>query len=273
MNEIAPQPAPDVPAQADEVVWITGASSGIGRALALQLAASGRTVAVTARSADGLEALAGEAAGPGTILSYPADVTDSDTAWETVADIEAHYGPIGLAILNAGIYEPAAAVPFDQDLFDRTFAVNVSGTVNCLAPLIGPMSERRNGKIYLMASVAGYSGLPTSAAYGASKAALINMAESLKFDLDRHGVTIGVINPGFVRTPATDKNPFPMPFLMDVDAAARRIMRGVKRGSFEITFPRRFTYILKFLRLLPHWIYFPLVGKATGQNKTPQGRG
>lgn len=249
-----------------QVAWITGASAGIGRAVAERLAQEGWIVAATARGVEPLEALANKAIdGPGRIVAMPGDVTDAKDMDAVVARIEDTIGPIQLAILNAGIYLPVSAVPFDRPAFVKSFAVNLGGAVNGLAPLIDRMVARRTGRIYLMASVAGYSGLPTSAAYGATKAGLINMAESLKFDLDPHGVSIGVINPGFVRTPATDKNPFPMPFLMEVEAAADRVVKGIEAGRFEITFPRRFTYILKLLRLLPYWLYFPLVKRGTGK--------
>ncbi len=249
-----------------EVAWITGASAGIGRAVAERLAHEGWIVAATARGAEPLEALANKVTGgSGCIVAMPGDVTDAEDMDALVTRIEDTLGPIQLAILNAGIYLPVSAVPFDRAAFEKSFAVNIGGAINGLAPLIDRMVARQAGRIYLMASVAGYSGLPTSAAYGATKAGLINMAESLKFDLDPQGVSVGVINPGFVRTPATDKNPFPMPFLMEVDAAAERIVEGIKAERFEITFPRRFTYMLKLLRLLPYWLYFPLIKRGTGK--------
>ena len=116
----------------------------------------------------------------------------------------------------------------------------------------------------MVSSVAGYRGLPSSLAYGATKAALINLCEALKFDFDRLGLKIQLVNPGFVRTPLTDKNTFPMPFLMEVDAAADRVVDGLAGNAFEITFPRRFTYGLKLMRMLPYWAYFPMVRRATG---------
>jgi short-subunit dehydrogenase len=127
------------------------------------------------------------------------------------------------------------------------------------------MIARRRGRIAIVSSVAGYRGLPTSAYYGATKAALINLAEALKFDLDRHGVTMQLIDPGFVRTPLTDKNEFAMPFRITPEEAAARIAKGLQSTRFEITFPRRFTYILKLARCLPYRLYFPLVAWATRQ--------
>ena len=249
----------------DGIAWVTGASSGIGRALALKLAAQGFTVVASARGADDLTALEAEAQSAGTrIVPAVLDVTDRAAAQDLIAAIEARHGPIALAVLNAGIYLPVDGLAPDIGRFTKSFAVNLDGTVNCLAPLIERMVARRRGQIAIVSSVAGYSGLPTSAAYGATKAGLTNLAESLKFDLDRADVLIQIVHPGFVETPATAKNPFPMPCLVPVETAAARIAAGLASGRFEITFPRRFTYVLKLLRMLPYGLYFPLVARATG---------
>ena len=141
-------------------------------------------------------------------------------------------------------------------------AVNVMGTAACLEALMPRMMARRQGRIAVVASVAGYRGLPTSAYYGATKAALINLTESLKFDLDQAGVTIQLIDPGFVKTPLTDRNDFPMPFLISAELAADRIARGLRSRQFEIAFPRVFVAIMKLLRCLPYALYFPLVGRS-----------
>ncbi len=145
--------------------------------------------------------------------------------------------------------------------------VNWNGTINALAPALEFMRKRKRGQIAIVASVAGYGGLPTGSIYSGSKAALIKMAEGLKFDLDRMGILIQVITPGFIRTPLTDRNDFPMPFLLEVDDAAERIVKGLSREGFEITFPKRFTYLLKFLNNLPYWMYFPLVAFGTKTRK------
>lgn len=244
-------------------IWITGASSGIGRAVALAYARAGATVAVSARSAEALAALAAEPEAGGRIRPYPVDVTDRAATRDVVARIEAALGPIELAILNAGTHEPVDARAFDAAVFDRLFAVNLGGTINGLAAILPRLVERRSGHVALVASVAGYAGLPTAAAYGATKAAMINLAEALKFDLDPAGVRVSLVNPGFVRTPLTDKNPFTMPALMEVDDAARALVRGLAGGGFEVTFPRRFTYVLKLIRLLPYRWYFPLMARIT----------
>ena len=256
-----------VPFQQAGCVWITGASSGIGRAVALRYARAGATVAVSARNAADLNALALEARGlSGRIIPFAVDTTDRISIAGTVTAVEAACGPISLAILNAGTHHEVDASQFDPVAFDRLFAVNVLGTVNCIAAVLPGMLARGTGQLAIVASVAGYRGLKTAAAYGATKAALINMAEALKFDLDPRDIAVRLINPGFVRTPLTDKNPFPMPFLIDADVAAERIWQGLEKSRrFEIAFPRRFVFILKLLRVLPYRLYFWLLHKATNQ--------
>ena len=249
----------------DGLFWITGASSGIGYAVALEAARRGWRVVATARRPDELAILAAAASGmAGTIIPAVADVTDASALAEAVAKVEAEHGPIARAFLNAGIYLPVRLYPFEAEKMHRSLAVNVGGTINALAALMPYMAPRGLGQIAINASVAGYSGLPTSAAYGATKAALINMAESFRFDGNVAGILIQVVNPGFIRTPATDTNPFPMPFLMEVEPAAIRLLDGMDGTAFEITFPRRFTYFLKLLRMLPRRWYIPLVTWSTG---------
>jgi short-subunit dehydrogenase len=245
------------------VVWITGASSGIGRDLALTLARSNDRVAASARSKDDLEALAAEAGVlDGSIDVFPCDVTDAEATAATVKAIEAALGPIDVAVLGAGTHQPVKAAEFKAKVLEKLVQVNLLGVGNCLEPLIGTMMARRAGRIAIVSSVAGYRGLPTAAYYGATKAALINLAEALKFDLDQAGIRIQLINPGFVDTPLTAKNDFPMPFLITTEAAAARIASGLDSNRFEITFPWRFTYLMKLLRLLPYRLYFPLVRRG-----------
>ncbi len=255
----------------DGIAWVTGASSGIGRAVALELARRGWTVAVTARREPELAALVNEIRAPGRIVPAPADVTDADAVAAAVARVEAEHGPVVLAFLNAGVYVPVDGVTIDVAVYRRTFDVNVMGTVNALAALLPRMAARGHGQIGINASVAGYGGLPKAAAYGASKAALINMAQALSFDANPAGVTIQVINPGFVETPATAVNDFKMPFLLSTDEAARRVVEGFLRAGFEITFPKRFAYILKALNLLPYGLYLALVGRSTGASGKASG--
>jgi NAD(P)-dependent dehydrogenase (short-subunit alcohol dehydrogenase family) len=256
----APRPA----RPADGLAWITGASSGIGRQLARELVGHGWIVAATARREAELAALAAEA--PGRIVAAPADVTDVRAVAAAVHRVQTETGrPIALAVLNAGTYLHDSAERFDLDAFIRQTQVNVIGTATALAAVMPAMIARGAGQLAIVSSVAGYRGLPRAIAYSATKAALIAMAESLKFDLDRAGVMVNVVNPGFVRTPLTDRNDFPMPFLLPVEEAARRIADGLARGRFEVAFPRRFAAILKLMRILPYALYFPLVARMTGR--------
>lgn len=254
----------------DGSAWVTGASSGIGRALALDLAGEGFTVHATARGEDALAELERQSAQlKGKIIAAPGDVTDAEAMEAIAVRIDAEGNGLALAVFNAGVYLPVYGEALKVADFDRSFSVNLSGVVNGLVPAIARMKARGRGQIAIVSSVTGYGGMPTSAAYGATKAALINMAESLKFDLDKIGVRIQVINPGFVDTPATADNAFSMPALMQPEDAARRIARGLKSGAFEITFPRRFTYVLKALQLLPYPAYFAVMNAATGWKKRP----
>jgi NAD(P)-dependent dehydrogenase (short-subunit alcohol dehydrogenase family) len=247
------------------VCWITGASSGIGRSVALEMARRGWTVAVTARRESELEALAREAQGfSGRIVAHAGDVTDPAAMTAVVAAIEGTHGPIAIAFFNAGIAPYIRAPDIDVAAVRQVFDVNVMGVVHGLAAVMPRMAQRRQGQIAVNASVAGYGGLPRAAAYGATKAAMINMCEALKFDCDNLGLVMQVVNPGFIETPLTDKNDFPMPFLMKNEAAAVRVADGLARGGFEITFPRRFALILKFINLLPYALYFRVVGGMTG---------
>ncbi len=244
-----------------ERVWITGASMGIGEALARRMAADGAEVVASARSANKLAALAGGSGG--RIVAWPLDVTDHKAVRAEVARIETERGPIDVAVLNAGTHQPISAAEFTAHGLRALMEINVMGTAACLEALIPRMIARGRGRIAVVASVAGYRGLPTSAYYGATKAALINLTESLKFDLDRAGVTIQLIDPGFVKTPLTDRNEFPMPFLISAELAADRVASGLRSRRFEIAFPRVFVWILKLLRSLPYALYFPLVGRST----------
>lgn len=235
------------------VTWLVGASSGIGAELARCLARQGRQVAVTARRAERLSELCREV--PGRLAAYPGDVTDPDGLRHIAARIEADLGPIETCILNAGEYEPMGLDEFDVSLFRRLMDVNYMGVVHGLAAVMPPMRRRRRGQILITASLAGYRGLPRAAPYGATKAALISLAESLQPELAEEGIALRIINPGFVTTPLTDKNRFDMPFLMTPEQAAHAIMRGLERNTFEIRFPWRFALLMGLLRLMPNGLY------------------
>lgn len=254
--------------RARPIVWITGASTGIGAALAREMARQGFVVAASARKIVELKTLESDAARlKGAIRAYPCDVEDLLSVQLTHDNIVRELGPISIAVFNAGIYLPIDGRKIDSAVFRKSFDVNVMGVVHGLEAVVPDMVARQGGRIVIVSSVTGYGGLPTSSAYGATKAALINMAESLKFDLEKANVAIQVVNPGFVKTPATDVNEFSMPFIVTAEKAARRIMRGIRKGHFEITFPRRFTWMLKFLQLLPYRAYFALTRKMTGAGK------
>ncbi len=253
---------PDSARPADGIAWVTGASQGIGKAVAERLVKEGWTVAISARSADKLEAMA--EGSEGRMIALPCDVTDEDQVAQAAARIEEAHGPIALAILNAGTYEPDTADDFAFQRFAKHVDLNLLGTARCVNAVMPRMIERKKGHLAIVASVAGYRGLPRSVSYSSTKSALIAMAEALKFDLDRLGIKIQIINPGFVRTPLTDKNDFEMPMLMEVDDAAEELVKGLARRDFEISFPLAFTGILKQLRRLPYGLYFPAMRKVTG---------
>lgn len=264
---------PETPTPKDGAAWITGASSGIGKATALRLARQGWTVFASARGGDKLIKLAREADGlDGEILPLPADVTAQNDVRAAVDRIESNRGGIALAILNAGTFTMDSVNQFDADSFKQQIDVNYLGVVNCLQPLLPHLLRRRKGHIAIMASVAGYSGLPLAMGYGATKAALINLSESLCMECRPYNVKVQVINPGFVKTELTDRNRFPMPFLMDLDDAADALVAGLKRPRFEIAFPRLFAFMLKRLRAMPYGLYFALVARATGVNKRANRR-
>lgn len=241
------------------IAWITGAGKGIGRATALEMARRGWTIAASARTQTDLEQLAADgAAQGGDIRPFPLDVTQRDDVQSVVARIESELGAIDLALLNAGTYVRFGADEFSVEKFAEQIEVNLMGTVTCLAPVQKRMMVRHRGHIAIVSSLTAYRGLPYASAYGATKAALTNMGEALKPELDAVGVDLTVIHPGFVKTPLTDRNDFPMPFLMEVEDAARRIADGLEKRKFEITFPRRLAWTLKLARCLPYGLYFAL---------------
>lgn len=239
------------------VAWVTGAGKGIGRAVALELARRAWCVCASARTFDDLQSLAVEAQYlSGVIFAFPLDVTNREECARVFDRISAQAGLPDLAVLNAGTYVRFAASEFTAQAFESQIAVNVLGTVNCLEPVMRAMIAARSGRLGIVSSVTAYRGLPLASAYGASKAALSNMCEALRPELERFGVLISVIHPGFVRTPLTDKNDFQMPFIVEAETAARCIVDGLESQRFEIAFPKRFVLLLKMARLLPDAIYF-----------------
>jgi NAD(P)-dependent dehydrogenase (short-subunit alcohol dehydrogenase family) len=239
-----------------KVAWITGASSGIGAEIALQLAQSGVKVAASARSLP-------ENPLHANISHYSLDVTVPESVSAAVEQIERELGPIDLAVFSAGAYVPFSPTPFSIDNFTRVNTVNYLGVVHCIAALLPRYMSRRAGYFAWVASVAGYQGLPKAAYYGPTKAALINLAEALWMELRPHGIDISVINPGFVETPMTAANDFPMPFLINPERAAALTIAGLAARRFEIAYPFRFVLILKVLSLLPRTIKLRLISRFT----------
>lgn len=261
-----------------KTAWLVGASTGIGRATAAQLHARGARVIVSARNAAALEAFA--AAHPGS-QALPLDASDRTAMHAAAAKIMAEHGGLDLAFYCAGIYTPMRATAFDLDVALRHQQVNYVGALHLLDAVLptllaqaradrsgaGATGGRRLGHISLVSSVAGYRGLPQALAYGPTKAALISLAQTLYMDLQDHGVGVSVINPGYVDTPATAGNDYPMPALISADEAAVEIARGWQRGEFEIHFPKRFSRSLKALQLLgvvADRLTFRTIRKVTG---------
>lgn len=245
-------------------VWLTGASSGIGEALVPALVASGARVAISARRVDALEAVAARVPA-GQVHVVPVDVTDREAVHAAARHIEARWGGIDLAIFNAGTHIPVNAERLDAADFRTLIDVNYLSLIYGVEAVLPGMLARGRGHIAGVASLAGYRALPTAAAYGASKAAAIVALDGIRFDVERRGVDVTVINPGFVRTPLTDRNTFQMPALIDADQAARLIVRGLARRKKEIHFPARFSWTMKLLRVLPYPVFERLVGWTTAR--------
>jgi NADP-dependent 3-hydroxy acid dehydrogenase YdfG len=245
-------------------VWITGASSGIGEAIIGPLVARGARVAVSARRADRLAEIAATWQARGKeVRAFPLDVRDLAAVRRTVADIEQAFGGIDLAILNAGGHLPGANRIVDGQQFADNMALNYLGVVYGIDAVLPGMLARGQGHIAGVASAAGFRAVPAAAAYGASKAAVIHMLDSVRFELEPKGIAVTVVNPGYVKTPLTDRNRFPMPFLMPVDRAAEALVQGLEARRREVHFPGIFTWTLKLLRILPYPVYHWIVSRAT----------
>lgn len=238
-------------------VWLVGASSGIGAAMASELARRGARLALSARNTDRLRALGIEDA-----LLLPCDATEKAALDRVRATLRAHWGGIDLVVYLAGDYVPMSAGNFDLAMAERVFEVNFNGGMRLAATVLADL--RPGGGIAFVASVAGYRGLPRALAYGPGKAALIHFAECLHLDLAPLGIGVWAVNPGFVATRLTDRNDFAMPALLTPEQAAVELVEGFTTGRFEIHFPKRFTRVMKLLAHLPYRWSFPLIRRFTG---------
>jgi len=246
-------------------IWITGASSGIGKALTLKFAKEGWQVAVSARRENLLNELSELNK---NISSFPLDVNNKDRCKETFEQIIKKYQNIDICFFCTGTWDPKKEKDIDIEQIEHVMKVNFFGTLNCIKAVEQYFKDKKSGHISIVSSVAGYRGLPNSTGYGASKAALNNLAESLYFDFGRQNVRVSLVSPGFIKTPMTDKNEFKMPFLKTPEFAAEKIYNGLVNGSsFEIDFPKELTLILKLLKILPNRLYLYIIKKLTKLQK------
>ena len=248
-----------------KTIWITGGSTGIGKALAIKFAKEGWNVAISARRENLLKETCGEHE---NISSFPLDVTDKNKCKEVFKNIVDTFQNVDICFFSTGTWDPKKEKDIDVEQIENVFKVNFFGTLNSIKAVEKYFKDRKSGTITIVSSIAGYRGLPNSTGYGPSKSALNNLAESLYFDFGRSNVRVCLVSPGFIKTPMTDKNDFKMPFLKTSEYAAEKIYDGlVNKNSFEIHFPKSLTTILKILSFLPNKIYFGLIGKLTKYQK------
>lgn len=242
-------------------IWIIGASSGIGAALAHELAAQGAKVAISARREEKLEEVISALPGDGHLLA-PADVSKPEQLSGALSEILKIFPHVDSVLFMPAMYKPHDGQrPPLKDLH-LMLDVNLGGAFNLLDCILPHLEARQNGQVVLCASVAGYRGLPKGQPYCATKAALISLGESLRTELEPKNIDVKIICPGFVKTPLTDKNNFPMPFIIEADEAARCIAKGLCAKGFDIHFPKRMTLIMKTLKILPNWLYFIIARKV-----------
>ena len=240
-----------------KTIWITGASTGIGKALAIKFANNGWNVAASARRKELLKDLNNINE---NIHPYPLDVTKIDNCKSTAELIIKDLGQIDICVFGTGMHDPKSEKQFNLNKIREIMEVNYFGTMNSINSIYDYFSEKKNGQISIISSVAGYRGLPAAGAYCASKSALTSFTETLQFEMKRKNVRVSLVSPGFIKTPMTDQNDFPMPMIKSPEFAAEQIYLGlVKKKGFEIHFPKTFTFFLKFLRILPNNIYFKIV--------------
>ena len=240
-----------------KVIWITGASSGIGKALAIKFAENGWIVAASARRTNLLKELKQINQ---NIHSFPLDVTEIDACKSIAKNIIDQLGNIDICVFGTGMHDPKSEKRFNLSKIREIMEVNYFGTMNSINSIYEYFSEKKNGQISIVSSVAGYRGLPAAGAYCSSKSALSSFAESLYFDMIRKNVKVKLISPGFIKTPMTDQNDFPMPMIKSPEFAADKIYEGlINKNSFEIHFPKTFTFLMKIIQIVPNWIYFGLI--------------
>ena len=239
-------------------IWITGASSGIGNSVAKKFASNNWKVAVSARR----ETILNEMSQDPNIFSFPCDVTDKNQVDKTFKKIIQEFEEIDICLFSSGTYDPKHEQSIDTEKIKNIINVNFLGVVECVRTVENYFKTKKSGQISIVSSIAGYRGLPNSSGYGPSKAALTNFAESIYFDFKKFNVRVSVISPGFIKTPLTDKNEFPMPFLKSPDYAAEKIYKGLVKGNkFEIIFPFPIAIMYRIFRILPNRIYNFLIGK------------
>ena len=244
-----------------KTIWITGGSTGIGKALAIRFANEGWNVAISARRENLLSELSEKYE---NISPFPLDVTDKESCKRIFNQVKQKFGEIDICFFSTGTWDPKKEKDIDVEQIENVFKTNFFGTVNSIKAVEEYYKNRKEGTISIVSSIAGYKGLPNSTGYGPSKSALNNLAESLYFDFGRHNVRVCLVSPGFIKTPMTDKNDFKMPFLKTPEFAADKIYDGlVNKKSFEIHFPKELTLTLKFFSILPYKLYFYLVKKLT----------
>ena len=240
-----------------KVIWITGASSGIGKALSIKFAQEGWIVAASARREGLLQELTKI---DQNIHSFPLDVTNPEQCKKIFEDIKNKFNNIEISIFGTGIHDPNSEKKFNLDKIREIMEVNYFGTMNSINSVYDYYNDKKSGQISIISSVAGYRGLPAAGAYCASKSALTSFTESLRFEMMKKNVRVSLVSPGFIKTPMTDQNDFPMPMIKSPEFAAEQIYIGLtKKTGFEIHFPKAFTFFLKFLRILPYPIYFKLI--------------
>ena len=234
-------------------IWIIGASSGIGEALARELAEQGAHIILSARSEDKLMAINESLGGSHTVL--PVNAGDAQSMSKAVRTLE----KLDSVIFMAALYAPHSKKTKDINFIHDMITVNLGGAYNTTNAALPIFEKQGHGQIALCGSVAGYRGLPYGQPYCSTKAAIISYAESLKIELEDKNIDVKIVNPGFVKTPLTDKNDFPMPMMIEAPAAAKTLAQGLQSRKFEIHFPKKFTYIMKVIETLPRWLYFPLM--------------